>query len=148
MDLIIRNEDKAKFEELLKDRGYSLVYSKEISTIYGENFIRYEKKIEDLPVSVDLLINGLVSRTTSASWSFDNIQQSSEIRSIESISFHVPIKELLIAMKLHSGRISDTRDIVALSENINIQSVITHSLRGDINILKSITKRSFQHSFL
>ncbi len=145
LDLIIKNEEKAKFEELLKNQGYSLAYSKEISTIYGENFMRYEKKIENLPVSVDLLINGLVSRTTSALWSFDNIQENSEIRNIESIPVPVPIKELLIAMKLHSGRISDTRDIVVLSENTNLTIILKHSLKGNVNILKEITKKSLEY---
>ncbi len=145
LDLVIKGEDKTKFEELLKNQDYSLAYSREISTIYGENFIRYEKKIGELPVSVDLLINGLVSRTTSASWSFDNIQQNSEIRIIESIPIAVPIKELLIAMKIHSGRISDTRDITALSENTNVQTILKHSLKGELNILKEIIKKSLEY---
>ena len=124
LDIAIKSIDKEKFEEILKKEEYLISYSKEISTIYGENFVRFEKKISGLPISADFLINGLVSRTTNASWSFDYIKENSEIRNLETLQMPVPTKELLIAMKLHSGRISDTRDIVALSKDISIIAIL------------------------
>ncbi len=145
LDLVMREEDKNIVEEMLKKEGYAIAYSKEISTTYGENFIRYEKKIDNLPISVDLMINGLVSRTTGASWSFSFIKEKSEIRNLDSISLPVPIKELLIAMKIHSGRISDVKDIVALSEKINENLILEYSIRGKIEEVKKITKKSLSY---
>ncbi len=145
LDIVIKDNEKEKFEEMLKKEGYSIAYSKEISTLYKENFIRFEKTISSLPVSADFLINGLVSRTTNASWSFEYIKENSEIRNLEELSIMVPKKELLIAMKLHSGRISDIRDIVALSKDSSIDLVLKHSKRGDIEKLKKNISNSLEY---
>jgi len=45
---------------------YSLNYEKEIALLYGENFKRFMKKIGGLPVDIDLLIEGLSSRSTNS----------------------------------------------------------------------------------
>src|SRR3989344_1691991 len=135
LDIIVREEDLNKFEKLLEKEDYSLHYEKEISLLYGENFKRFIKKIRNLPVNIDLLINGLVSRTTDATWSFDYIKNHAVKRKLNSLVFLTPEKELLIAMKLHSGRLSDIRDIVALMP-CNKETLKRHLLKGDIKKLK------------
>ncbi|MFH1711361.1 MAG: hypothetical protein ABH840_03550 [Nanoarchaeota archaeon] len=114
LDAVVLEEDLLKFEKLLADEGYSLSYEKEIALLYGENFKRFSKKINDLPVDADLLINGLVSRTTDSTWSFENINKNSQTRRLNNLEFLVPCREMLISMKIHSGRLSDIRDVVAL----------------------------------
>ena len=131
LDVIVKEKDLEKFEEILKKKGYVLHYEKEISLLYGENFKRFIKKIRNLPVNIDLLINGLVSRTTDATWSFDYIKNHAVKRKLNSLVFLTPEKELLIAMKLHSGRLSDIRDIVALMP-CNKETLKRHLLKGDI----------------
>ena len=145
LDVVILEEDFLKFEKLLLNEGYSFGYEKEIALLYGENFKRFTKKMNNLPVDVDLLINGLVSRTTDSTWGFDSINENSIQRKVDNISFFTPIKELLISMKMHSGRLSDTRDIVALMP-CDKDKLKKFLLRGNLNSLKNSIKK--QLSFL
>ncbi len=142
LDIVMQEQDLAKFEDLLSKERYSLSYKKDISLLYGENFKRFTRKIDNLSVDVDLLINGLVSRTTDASWSFESINSNSLKRRLDNLEFLTPIKELLISMKMHSGRLSDTRDIVALMP-CDKDKLNKFLLRGDMKKLKiSIEKQA------
>ena len=145
LDVVILGEDFLKFEKLLFNERYSISYEKEIALLYGENFKRFMKKMNNLPVDVDLLINGLVSRTTDSTWSFENINKNSIKRKLDTIDFLTPIKELLISMKMHSGRLSDTRDIVALMP-CDKNKLKEFLLRGNLNNLKNSIRK--QVSFL
>src|SRR3989344_1273131 len=64
LDVVVKEEELKEFEKLLEKEVYFLHYEKEIALMYGENFKRFMKKMNNLPVDIDLLINGLVSRTT------------------------------------------------------------------------------------
>ncbi len=145
LDVVIKEEDLEKFERLLEKEGYALHYEKEIALLYGENFKRFMKKMKNLPVDIDLLINGLVSRTTYATWGLDYIKRHSVKRKLANSEFLTPEKELLIAMKFHSGRLSDIRDIVALMP-CNKEKLKQHLLNGDIKKLRQSMKT--QASFL
>ena len=145
LDVVIKESDIPKFEELLSKEGYSICYEKEITLLYGENFKRLRKKMNNLPVDVDLLINGLVSRTTDATWSFENIKKNSQERKLDNLEFLTPTKELLISMKMHSSRLSDIRDIVALMP-CDKNKLREFLLRGNLNNLKGSIKK--QLSFL
>jgi hypothetical protein len=145
LDVVILEEDFLKFEKLLSKEGYSVSYEKEIAILYGENFKRFGKKINDLPVDVDLLINGLVSRTTDSTWSFENIDKNSNSRKLNNLEFLTPIKELLISMKTHSGRLSDIRDIAALMP-CDKNKLKEFLFRGNLINLKNSMKK--QLSFL
>ncbi|KKP30793.1 MAG: hypothetical protein UR15_C0001G0038 [Parcubacteria group bacterium GW2011_GWA2_31_28] len=145
LDLVAKEEDIEKFEKILKKEGYALHYQKEIALMYGENFKRFMKKIKSLPVDIDLLINGLVSRTTDATWGLDYIRRNSTKRRLNNSEFLTPEKELLIAMKFHSGRLSDVRDIVALMP-CGKDKLKKHLLNGDVKKLKDSMEK--QASFL
>ncbi len=141
LDVVVKEEDLEKFEKALEKEGYALHYEKEIALMYGENFKRFMKKMKNLPVDIDLLINGLVSRTTGATWGLDYIKRNSIKRKLNNSEFLTPEKELLIAMKFHSGRLSDIRDIVALMP-CDKDKLRKHLLNGDIKKLKeSIEKQ-------
>ena len=141
LDVVVKEEDLEKFEKALEKEGYALHYEKEIALMYGENFKRFMKKMKNLPVDIDLLINGLVSRTTDATWGLDYIKRNSIKRKLNNSEFLTPEKELLIAMKFHSGRLSDIRDIVALMP-CDKDKLRKHLLNGDIKKLKeSIEKQ-------
>src|SRR3989344_9369780 len=77
LDVVVKAEDLEKFEKILQKEGYVLHYEKEIALMYGENFKRFMKKLNNLPVNIDLLINGLVSRTTDATWGLDYVKRNS-----------------------------------------------------------------------
>jgi hypothetical protein len=140
LDIVISGEDLLKFEQLLLKEGYSVIYEKEIAILYAENFKRFRKKMRNLPVDVDLLINGLVSRATDATWGFDIIEKNSQKRKLNDLEFLIPIRELLTSMKVHSGRLSDVRDIVALMP-CNKNKLKEFLLRGNISKVKEIIKK-------
>ena len=145
LDIVIKEEDFEKFEKLLEKEGYVLHYEKEIALLYGENFKRFMKKMKNLPVDIDILTNGLVSRSTDATWGLNYIKRHSIKRKLNNSEFLTPEKELLIAMKFHSGRLSDIRDIVALMP-CNKEKLKQHLLNGNIKKLKQSMK--MQASFL
>ncbi|MBI4171049.1 MAG: hypothetical protein HY514_05090 [Candidatus Aenigmarchaeota archaeon] len=144
LDVVMAKSDIKIFEDILSDNNYSLKYSKELALIYGEEFKRFEKLVNALPVNVDLLINGLVSRTTGASWSFDYILKDSRNSRLDGVEFLVPSKELLVAMKIHAGRFADIRDIVALIEDCDIEGIKKKALRGNKEKLKSVLNSGLQ----
>ncbi len=141
LDIVVKEADVSSFEDLLQTNGFSTVYNKEISKIYGEKFKRLEKKIDKLSVSVDLMINGLVCRLTNASWSYDLLYKNSIKSTMQGAKFLTPSKELLIAMKIHSGRFSDVRDIAMLYENTNQNLIMKYTKRGDIDKLKAALRK-------
>lgn len=142
LNIVIKEEDVDKFENTLEKESYVLYFEKEISVLYGENFKRFRKNMKNLPVDVDMLINGLVCRATDATWGFDYIKKHSIKRKLNNSGFLTPEKELLIAMKFHSGRLSDVRDIVALMP-CNFEKLKKHLQKGDVDNLKeSIKKQS------
>lgn len=145
LDLVVRESGLKKFENLLIKKGYKLSYDKKIALVYGEEFKRFIRKIRGLPVSIDFLINGLVSRATDSTWSFDYIKKHSKKKKLNDSEFSTPEKELLIAMKFHSGRLSDIRDVVALMP-CDEENVKKHVLKGSIEKLKKVMKR--QEDFL
>lgn len=140
LDVVIQENDLPKFEELLLKEGYSVSYEKEIALLYGENFKRFGKKMNNLPVDVDLLINGLVSRTTDATWSFKSIDKNSQKRKLDNLEFLTPVRELLISMKMHSGRLSDVRDIIVLMP-CDKDKLKEFLLRGKLDKLKASIKK-------
>ena len=101
--------------------------------------------MKNLPVDIDVLMNGLVCRTTNATWGVDYIKRHSVKRKLSNSEFLTPEKELLIAMKFHSGRLSDVRDIVALMP-CNFEKLKKHLQKGDIKKLKESMK--IQLSFI
>lgn len=141
-DIVISSENLGKFENILKEQGFKKVIEKALENIYSSKFIRYEKK--EFKVSVDLLIDALASRTTDASFNYDLFLKNSEKKKIigteKEIYVRIPIKELLIATKLHSGRLTDFRDIAALARGTDLDLIKSLSSRGDINKVKENLK--------
>jgi hypothetical protein len=141
-DIVVPQEHRVKFEEVMKKEGFSRHVQKVgFDAVYGGEFVSYVKKVDGLPVTFDLLVGSLVCRATEASWSFDYIKRFSVAATILGYGFSVecriPERELLIAFKLHSGRRADVRDFVMLGENADRSKVMTHLKRGDEQKLKS-----------
>lgn len=145
LDLVIQEKDVGKFEKICEKEKYALGYDKDVPLLYEEKFKRFVKKIKGLEVAVDFLINGLVSRSTDTTWSFDYIKKYSEKRRLEGMEFLIPKKELLMAMKFHSRRLTDIRDVVALMP-CDVGKLKKHLLKGDLKKLKEGIKR--QERFL
>ncbi len=130
-DISIRESDKEKFISLLKKNNFVRTVKKDMPYVNFEQFTRKN----ELAVTVDLLIGGVASRTTNAIWDFDFIFNHSQIKKIKGIeneiNARIPEKELLISTKLHSARLTDCRDIVALASEINKNKIVEYANRGD-----------------
>jgi hypothetical protein len=142
-DILIRREDRGKFGKILEERGYKKTISKSLEDVYTSEFARYEKT--NPRVSIDLMIGGVASRQTGASFGFDFIFSNSDVRLIEGIEnavkARVPKREIQIIMKLHSGRLTDLRDVAALSWNLDMEIIRKHLFRGNLPVLKSTMKK-------
>ncbi len=139
-DIVVSHEDAKKFEEVLGKNGFKRTASRELENIYSSKFVRYETS-GVTKVSVDLLVGGVGARQTSAAFGFDLLLANSDYRKITGaageVTALVPKKEVLIAMKLHSGRLTDLRDVVALSRDVDVELIRDILLRGDKKRLKS-----------
>ena len=141
-DIVIPKEQLNEFEKFLNEQEYKKHIEKSgFDENYAGEFVSYERRVLDLPVTFDLLVNSLVCRATGASWSYEYIQEHSievNIPGIEaSVRSRIPEKELLIAFKIHSGRRADVRDVIMLVENADAEKVLIHIKRGDIEELKN-----------
>lgn len=157
-DIIIKEEDLGKFTEILKKNKFNNSITKALEHVYASEFKRYETS-ERPPASVDILINGIGSRTTGASFSMEQIEEHSQKRKItgteKEVLAVVPEKEVLIALKIHSGRLTDFRDIAALCKDLNLEIIKKYLNVGDRQILTKninqlqelIEKKEFISSF-
>ena len=142
LDIVVRKQDLTKFEKLIIKGGYELkTEKKDFDLVYSGEFKQYIKN----EVTVDFLVNSLVSRTTDASWGFDTILNNSSKRMIngltKSIEAVVPTKEMLVAMKLHSGRTTDLRDITMLAIDLDNEKILSLVDRGKKESLKGIIEK-------
>ncbi len=141
LDVAIDEKDLDAFTKILKERGFERHAERAgFDRVYGGRFVSYIKRIDGLPVTANLLVGSLVCRATDASWSYEYIKRHSIVAEVAGIELsarcRVPEKELLIALKIHSGRRADLRDVVVLMEKIDIEKVIKHLKRGDLEKLR------------
>ena len=141
VDIVIQSQNIKSFEEILKKQGFKKTISKDLENIYASKFIRYEKD----DASIDLLIDALASRSTNAAFSYklllDNSQKKRIIGIEKEISAKIPIKELLIVMKIHSGRLTDFRDIAALAKETDLSLIKKFLFIGDLEKVNENLKK-------
>ena len=141
LDVVIDEKDLDAFTKTLEERGFERSMERAgFDEVYGGRFVSYVKRIDGLPVTADLLVGSLVCRATGASWSYEYIKRHSiatEVSGIElSARCRVPERELLIALKIHSGRRADLRDVVVLVEGADVEEIVRHLRRGDLEKLR------------
>jgi hypothetical protein len=135
-DIVIKSEDLPNFQSILKKKSFKKTIAKQLDNTYSSKFIRYEKE----QASVDILIDALASRTTNSSFSYDLIFKNSMKKKIigieKEVIARIPIKELLIVMKLHSGRLTDFRDIASLAKDTDLELIKKFLFIGDLKVLE------------
>lgn len=143
-DIVVKEEQLKEIKQVLEKSGFEPYKSLNLQNAYKGKFRAFIKKTE-LPITVDLLVNAVSSRQTNASWSFGLFSDNSiekEIKGIEkSIRVLIPIKELIIATKIHACRLTDIRDIVAICDNTDPQKILEFSKRGELHKLSECIKR-------
>lgn len=133
VDVVAPSETFENYRDLLAGRGYEQVADVETTPLYRGRTVRFEKDVGN-PVTFDLMLDSLGCRQTDAEWSFRYLSQHSRVASLETrrrLDVHVPERELLFALKLHSGRRADARDLVVLGRDADFDRVQKHLRRGD-----------------
>jgi len=137
-DLVITAEQFERFATLLREEGYKKIKDRKLD---AGRFVAFQRS-DDLPVTVDLMVGGVQSRATNASWDYDELVQQADQATVKgserSVTVRIPEKELLLAMKLHSGRMTDARDMIALADDIDFDRVAAYADRGDTEQFKAV----------
>lgn len=140
-DIVVPKKSLDKIRSTLKAEGYKKEQEiRGFDKVYGGSFESYAKQIAGLGVSVDLLVDSLVSRETGASWSYREIKSKSNVERVAGVSVAVeslvPSKEVMIAFKIHAGRLADARDIVMMTDDVNWDFVAKIVKRGKLDAVK------------
>lgn len=127
------------------------------SNLYEGRTVRFEKDIGN-PVRFDAMVDALGCRQTDAEWSYRYLAQHSaieELRTTRPVRARIPEQELLFAMKLHSGRKADSRDLVVLAAEADFDRIAHHLHRGTPEklaarigvVLDRLTSADFEDAF-
>jgi hypothetical protein len=149
LDIVVLPEERDAFIEFLDDRQFEEVDSHTKEWVYDTEVLEYEKRLApQQPIGFDLLVNGLGCRQTEAQWSFDYLHRHSATQEISggtaTTTARVADGAILIGAKLHSGRETDLRDVLAIAEEINLDTVTPHLHRGDESALRAQLERGIE----
>lgn len=158
IDTVIPTGALDDYDSLLDDLGYEKQFEADISKEYEGRMIQYTKTVGDNAVTFDALVDAIRCRQTDAEWSYRYLHEHSTVESIavaDDLEARIPEPSLLFAMKLHSARIADTRDLVVLSNAVDFARIERHIHRGDIEtleeqigtILDRLQQDTFEDSF-
>ena len=157
VDVVIPGQAIDDYSALLADRGYEKTADVERNDLYEGRTLRFEKDIGN-PVRFDAMVDALGCRQTEAEWSYRYLAQHSvteDLRTGRAVTARIPERELLFAVKLHSGRKADTRDLVVLAAGADFDRIATHLHRGDLEklggrinrVLERLTAEGFEDAF-
>ena len=120
LDIVIPEEELKHFKGLITELGFEFSHERsDFDLTYDGRYERYVKS-EELPVSVDLLINSVAARQTGYAYSFRYVFRNSENREVfgwhpeSKAEVRVPSREMLIALKINAMRAADKRDVIML----------------------------------
>jgi hypothetical protein len=154
VDLVVPEDAVEDYESFLREHDYDRTSEHDTSGIYEGRFIQYSKDIGN-PVSIELMVNVLRCRQTNAEWSYRYLDQHIQpvtVGRTMSVDTRIPERELFLAIKLHSGRFRDARDVVAAATDADLDHVETHLDRGDPDALSeqlaSISEQLADESFV
>ncbi len=149
LDIVVAPDSKMDLAEFLEGRGFKQTDSHAKEWFYDTEVIEYEKRLTaQQPVGFDLLVNGLGCRQTEAQWSFDYLYGHSHQQEVSggmvTTAARVIDGAVLVAAKLHSGRETDLRDVLAVAEEIDLGAVMPHLRRGDDDALREQLERGLE----
>lgn len=161
IDIVTPATSHDMYHPLLEDHGYEFRKEYEIEGVYRSRMVQYQKAIDDYTVEVELLLGALGCRQTGAEWGYDYFEQHSVEQTIRGttpeneLTTRIAEPELLVAVKLHSGRSQDARDAVAVAVKSDLEQVAIHLTRGDADalnesigrVLAEIQREQFDDSF-
>jgi len=134
IDVVIPDTSLDDYDLLLSELGYEKHFEKDVSNQYEGRMVQYGKAVGDNAVTFEALVDAMGCRQTGAEWSYRYLDEHSTVEPLsiaENLDGQIPEPALLFAMKLHSGRMADTRDLVVLSTRAVFDRVQRHVHRGD-----------------
>ncbi len=138
-DLVTSRETRPSIAGILKREGYAKDPNRPEEARWKVE--SYVKPLGRGSVGVDLYIDGSTCRQTEGAWSYKFIRKNSADAIVAGVtgsaSSRVAGRELLTALKLHSGRDQDLADIVLLSERANWKSVAAFAACGSLKKVQS-----------
>jgi len=149
LDVVVLPDEKDAFVEFLEERGFEKMDSHRKKWVYDTEVVEYEKRLAPRqPIGFDLLVNGLGCRQTKTQWSFDYLSDHSSTEEIRGgtvvTTARVVDGAVLVAAKLHSGRETDLRDVLAVAEEIDLETITPHLHRGDTAALSERLERGIE----
>lgn len=158
VDMVVPQTSLEDYDALLTERSYTKAFDEDVSNIYEGRIVRYEKPVGENTVEFDALVDALRCRQTDAEWSYRYLEEHSTVESLdiaENLSAQIPEPALLFALKLHSGRLADARDLVVIGATADFDRIATHLQRGDQaalatqieNVLDRLDSDGFEDSF-
>lgn len=158
IDMVLPEASLDGFDTVLQERGYTIEADEDVSNIYEGRMIQYVKPVGEHTVRFDALVNALRCRQTDAEWSYEYLEAHSVVKELNvapDLSAMIPEPALLFAIKLHSGRVADARDLVMIGSEVDFDRVDHHLDRGDRESLQSqiegvverLDSKNFEDSF-
>lgn len=158
IDAVIPGTALDDYDALLDDLGYEKQFEKDVSNEYEGRMIQYEKPVGENAVKFEALVDAIGCRQTDAEWSYRYLHEHSTVESLdvaEDLTARIPEPALLFAMKLHSGRMADTRDLVVISTRADFDRIERHIHRGDAEklagrietVMERLEADNFEDSF-
>lgn len=150
LDVVVGTEDRESFVTFLEERGFEQTDAHRKDWYYATEVVEYQKYLAPRrPIGFDLLVNGLGCRQTNAQWSYDYLAEHSVEREVSGGTVATTARTvegaILVAAKLHSGRETDLRDVLAIAEVIDLDGVTAHLHRGDELALRDQLERNIDH---
>jgi hypothetical protein len=134
VDMVIPETGLAAYDALLNELGYDKAFDNDVANVYEGRIVRYEKSVGGNAVEFDALVGALRCRQTDAEWSYRYLHEHSVVESLEvaeDLAARVPEPALLFALKLHSGRLADARDLVIVGSEAELDRIERHIHRGN-----------------
>ena len=158
IDMVLPDVSLDSFDGLLTDLGYIKAFDNDVANVYEGRIVRYEKPVGENAVEFDALVGALRCRQTDAEWSYRYLEEHSVVESLtvaEDLTARIPEPALLFAIKLHSGRLADARDLVVVGSQAEFDRIEQHLHRGDPEklgeqierVLGRLEKDGFEDSF-
>jgi hypothetical protein len=144
VDMVIPETERDAYDALLTELGYSKAFDNDVANVYEGRIVRYQKPVGDYAVEFDALVGALRCRQTDAEWSYRCLHKHSVVESLEvaeGMMARIPEPALLFALKLHSGRLADARDLVIVGAEADLDSIEQHIHRGNPNQLAEQIER-------
>lgn len=158
IDAVIPETSLDDYEAFLGDRGYETEFEADVSNQYEGRMVQFAKAVGENEVTFEALVDAIRCRQTDAEWSYRYLHEHSTVASLEvaeGLEGRIPEPSLLFALKLHSGRMADTRDLVVISTRADFDRIECHIHRGDpdrlddqiADVVERLTDEDFEDSF-